>query len=41
MTNAALLGVDCIFDIIHPDGKIARRAKYTAERAIMAAANDD
>jgi nicotinamidase-related amidase len=39
VTNTAFVGLDYIFDIVHPDGKIARSAKSTAERGVIAAAN--
>ena len=39
MTITAVPGLDCIFDITHPDGKITRPAKPTGERDVIAAAN--
>ena len=39
MTNTAFVGLDYIFDITHPDGKIARCAMSTAERGVIKAAN--
>ena len=39
MTDTAFVGLDYIFDIVHPDGKVARPAKSTAERGVIAAAN--
>jgi len=37
--NTALIGLDYIVDIAHPDGKIARSAKHVAERDVIAKAN--
>ena len=39
MTNTAFIGLDYIFDIVHPDGKLARSAKSTAQRGVIAVAN--
>lgn len=37
--NTALIALDYIFDITHPDGKIARPAQQVLERNIIAKAN--
>jgi biuret amidohydrolase len=39
VTNRAVVSLDYILDIAHPDGKVAHSAKSTAERAVTAAAN--
>jgi hypothetical protein len=38
MTNTAFVGFDYNLDMVHPDGKVARSAKSTAERGVLAAA---
>ncbi|CAI0720309.1 Isochorismatase family protein yecD [Serratia entomophila] len=37
--NTALIALDYIFDIAHPDGKIARPAQQVVERSVIAQAN--
>ncbi len=37
--NTALIALDYIFDIAHPEGKIARPAQQVAERNVIAHAN--
>ena len=39
VTNTALIGLDYIHDIVHPDGKIARTAQHAGERGVIANAN--
>ena len=39
LMNTALITLDYIIDIMHPDGKIARAAKQAAERNIIKKAN--
>ena len=39
MTNTAVVSLDYILDIVHPDGKVAHSAKSTTERGVTAAAN--
>lgn len=38
--NTALIGIDYIFDIIHPEGKSSRCAKQVIERNIVQKANE-
>ena len=40
MVNTALVGLDYIHDIVHPDGKIARTAHHARERGVIAKANE-
>jgi nicotinamidase-related amidase len=39
VTNTAVVGLDYILDIVHPDGKVSHSAKSTTERGVTAAAN--
>ena len=37
--STAFIGLDYIFDIVHPSGKMAASAAHVAERGVIAKAN--